>query len=274
MPVSSLIFIVGPRRSGTTLLNSILCSDPTANPLIGEAQPLTHLLAAIAWCHENFERMARHYLPTRTAWEDYGRSICSSLVEHCWNTQRQPQHLILKNPELSFHVKRLSAYFPTAKFVVSVRDPRDQIASEHDVIARRGTMPAEAFNAASLARQYVRALTTILTAAEGSPGRFHFVQYEQLVTDPIAECRRLADFCQLDLAAFSPDTQWQRMAVTVDELAKRPSFSKLYGQPLTSQQVGRYRQVLTQHDIKAIEDITEPLMERFSYPRAIEAPAG
>ena len=38
---ASLVFILGTRRSGTTLVNSVLCADPAANRQISEAQLLT-----------------------------------------------------------------------------------------------------------------------------------------------------------------------------------------------------------------------------------------
>lgn len=37
-------FIGGCMRTGTTLLSSILCSDATTNPVIGEVQYLTHMM--------------------------------------------------------------------------------------------------------------------------------------------------------------------------------------------------------------------------------------
>jgi hypothetical protein len=45
-----LAFVVGARRSGTTLLNHILGGCAGASRTLSEAQPLTHLAAAFAWC--------------------------------------------------------------------------------------------------------------------------------------------------------------------------------------------------------------------------------
>lgn len=263
---SALSFIVGLRRSGTTLVNSILCSDPAANPQIGEAQPLLHFLEAIGWCAENHDRMTRHYLASRFELEEYGKFICQNLIERCWNTQGQPPNLILKNPELAFHIERLLSYFSSARFVVCVRDPRDQIASEHDVIARRSAAGSgERFLAMPLTQKYVSVLNKVLQSAKEAPDRFCFVRYEDLVSDPRRECERLAEFCNLDLSSFEPDREWQRMAVSLDDLAKRPSFSKLYGQPVSPTQVGRFRQVLSKSDIEVIERMSAPLMAQFRY---------
>ncbi len=275
LPPGSLVFVVGPRRSGTTLVNNILCADPTANPQIGEAQPLTQLLNAFAWSAENFERMTRHYLPTLQALEDFAAATSRGLVQSCWEAQGRPVNLVLKNPELGLHIDRLRRYFPAARFVVCVRDPRDQIASERDVIARRDTPGAakRKFPAAALARKYTHALEPVLKAAESSPESFCFVRYEDLVSDPKRESARLGAFCGLNLDAFDPGADWQRMAVSLGTLAQRPTYSPLYGRPVSAVRVGRFRDRLSAPDIQKIEQITSDVMRRFGYPATGSAPA-
>jgi hypothetical protein len=272
IPPGALVFIAGTRRSGTTLVNNILCADPHANPHIGEAQPLTHLLQAFAWCADNHERMTRHYLPTRQALDEFANGVCRDLVGQCWNTQGRPRHLVLKNPELTLHLPALQRCFPSARFVVCVRDPRDQIASERDVISRRS--PTGVFSANALAQAYVRSLECALRAAEAAPQAFCFVRYESLVTKPAQEVARLGSFCGLDLSAFDPDSAWQRMAVTQEELARRPSFSPLYAAPVSSSRVGRFREVLSDDDIARIEQATGPLMQQFGYGHTVNPVPG
>jgi hypothetical protein len=273
VPPDSLIFIVGPRRSGTTLVNNILCSDPNANQQIGEAQPLTQLLNAFAWSADNFERMTRHYLPTRERLESFAAGTCHDLLESCWQVQGQPRHLVLKNPELSNHIDRLQRYFPAARFVVCVRDPRDQIASEQDVDIRRHAASTEdrTISVAALAHKYTRNLESVLRAAEQTPESFCFMRYEDVVSDPNRESARLGAFCGLNLDAFDPGADWQRMAVARAELAQRPSYSPLYGRPVSPERVGRFRDRLSATDIVKIEEITSDLMRRFGYSATASA---
>jgi hypothetical protein len=263
----SLVFILGTRRSGTTLINSVLCADPAANRQISEAQLLTRLLAGFSWGAANYDRMVRHYLPTRDAMDDFAAKTCRALLERCWQAQGQPRHLVLKNPELSMHADQLRCYFPEARFVVCVRDPRDQIASELAVAARRlpPTGGDEALQAPALANRYKQMLDAVLRAAAAAPGSFCFVRYEDLVADPRSEAARLGAFCGLDLSAFDPDADWQRMAVSRDTLAQRPSFSQLYGRPVSAGSVGRFRERLRPPEIGRIEQITADLMQYFGY---------
>jgi hypothetical protein len=272
----SLVFVVGPRRCGTTLVNNILCADPAANRHIAEAQLLQRLLNSFAWGAENFERMTRHYARSREGLEELAAVTCNRLVRSCWETQGRPRHLILKNPELSLHVGQLRRYFPDARFVVCVRDPRDQVASERDVARRRnpGAGLEARFSPAKQALVYARYLRSILLEQERSPDAFCFVRYEDLARSPKQESNRLGAFCGLDLSDYDPGIGWQRMEVTRDALAQRPTFSALYGHPVSDARIGRFRERLTPKDIAAVETETGDLMLRFRYGQAPASAVG
>ena len=54
------VFIGGCARTGTTLMQSILCSDSATNPLIPEAQWLGRLLSMYKWSLGTFSTLQQH----------------------------------------------------------------------------------------------------------------------------------------------------------------------------------------------------------------------
>ena len=110
-------------------------------------------------------------------------------------------------------------------------------------------MNGESSFSSTLAHRFNRALETILRSAELAPESFCFVRYEDLVAAPKREAARLGAFCGPKLDAFDPDADWQRMAISRGELARRPSFSPLYGWPVSAARVGRFRERLIPSEI-------------------------
>lgn len=108
-------------------------------------------------------------------------------------------------------------------------------------------------------------LDTVLRSAKAAPHSFCFVRYEDLVAEPRREAARLGAFCGLDLDSFDPVAAWQRMAVSLETMAQRPSFSPLYGRPVSTAQVRRFRDRLRPPQITSIEQATADLMRQFGY---------
>jgi hypothetical protein len=157
-------------------------------------------------------------------------------------------------------------YFPRARFVICVRDPRDQVVSELNVIERRDALNAAGGSSLiGLAQRFGRAVDATLAAFAVAPHRFHFVRYEDLVSEPTRVIPELAAFCGLDLSGFDPSGDWRRMAVSRDQLALRPSFSQLYGRPISVSRVGRYRERLSPDEVSKVEQETRTAMARFNY---------
>lgn len=263
----NLIFVAGARRSGTTLLNNLLCRAKGANGHLAEIQPLDHLLRAFAWSEKNYERITFDFFPDRDAFCAWRRQTCDTLVQSAWRKHGQPKHLVLKNPELSHHAGLLLDIWPSCRLLACVRDPRDQIASELQVAQRRGDTPSE-HDVAHWCAEYDRYVQPLLRAQQVNDAQVLLIRYEDLVTDPQGALTHAARHCGLDLSEIVADSVWPIRADLMNRFEQRPSFSPLYGQAVTAEKIGAYRTTLNTAETALIETTLSPYFERFGYARA------
>lgn len=259
-----LVFVCGTRRSGTTLVNHALAQAAGA-PTLAEAQPLTHLLQGFAFGSREFERMTRDFFPSRERWHAFRADTARAFVAQAWATAGRPATLVLKNPELSLHLEALLDPFPDARVVACARDPRDQVASEVEVNARReGAGRADVDR---LADDYVDYLAPAAGLVVARDARVLLLRYEDFVRGDAALHARVLATCGIDLARFDASAAWDVAPEYLDKLAARPSRSDAYGKPVTKERIGRWREVLTRDEVAIVEDVTQRLMDFLGYPR-------
>lgn len=270
---NGIFFVVGARRTGTTLLQSVLCSDPTVNPLVGEVQLLTRWVETFRFARRNFALFGADYFDDETALRDFHSRLVHRFLDHCRRRFAPATTLVLKNPELCLVIEDLIDLLPEARFVVSVRDPRDQLASELEVARRRiemgaaggeGGMPDVA-TLIELTRSY---LDPMARAADrlGS-GRGLFVRYEDLVLAPEEAVERLRAFTGLALADFDPASKWARVGLDWEAYRGVPALTPLYGGPIDRSRVGRFRRELSATEVGLAESSMGAQLERFGYRR-------
>jgi hypothetical protein len=265
-----LFLIAGPRRTGTTLLSSVCCSDPAANPLIAEAQILTRLVEAYRWGRLNFTLFGKSFFDDEHALRDLFAGMAVSFVEHARRRFAPASTLILKNPEFCLVIDDLRGLLPEAKVIVTLRDPRDQVASELDTGLRqidrgRRNDAARDRDIAALCRTLLAYYEPVLAAAAGAPDRFLFVRFEDLLmrtTDTVDELR---SFTGLALADFDPGDDWTRVGLDWNDYRHLPSITAAYGSKFDPSRVGRHRATLRSDEIATVEACCQSLMERWGY---------
>ncbi len=85
-------------RTGTTLLQSILCGDGATNPLIPEAQWLARLLFLYKWSMQNFSTLQQHYFRDKDDCRDFHKRICLDFLKKTAERYGNPKTLVLKAP--------------------------------------------------------------------------------------------------------------------------------------------------------------------------------
>jgi hypothetical protein len=264
--------VCGGRRSGTTLLAAVLSSDPRANPLGQEAQILTRIVETYRWGRENFDNFGQSFFGDRAEYRDFFGGVADRFAKEVSERISPGPVLVLKNPELSKVLLDAAALLPKAMCLATVRDPRDQVASELEVGKRRVAAGIhdilfERRDVVTLARHYAGYYDDILELRTRQPDRIRIVRYEDLVlrTDGVLADLRAVTGLQLP---FDPGQSWARVS-PLAALHASPSRSDLYGSPVDGRSVGRFERDLSVEEAQAVEGVCGELMESFGYKQAL-----
>jgi hypothetical protein len=271
MTTGRLFFVCGARRTGTTLLAAVLSADTSAPEFPGEAQLVPEWLASYRWARQHFAIRALPFFRDEDELRTFYCRFLGEFISHCRDRFGRDAAVILKSPELSLFCEEAIEIFPDARFLATIRDPRDQIASEWRVIEKRQGSAEDLrivrerdFDA--LALQYVRYYEPILAVVDRAPGRIHLQKYEQLVTRPREALTELEAFTGLDLQGFDPQAAWPRVADTYWAYGTSPSDTPYYGGAIEPRRVGTYAESMSEEEARRVEaacaNITSRLLKR------------
>lgn len=266
------IFIAGPDRSGTTLLYALLASHPNIS--------MVRRMNFWRWFYrrygnlknpENFERLLDRLLRYKRLQRlhlDGGRirqefiqgepsyaRLFALLMRH--NAERKGK---IRWGEKSLHTERYAdlvfANFPKAKIIHMTRDPRDRYASVRKRFG--GDNP----RIASATQRWISSMRAAQKNLKKYPDRYLIVRFEDLASNPEDTARIICDFIGED---FVPEMLTMEGEVEYRDSGGNSSFSKIQPGTISTQPIGRYRQVLTPFELKFIQRFAGPLMEQFDY---------
>ena len=248
--------VCGMRRSGSTLMLAVLCSDPRAHPPQPDSQVLTRIVEAYAWSAANFDMFGRPFLADRSSLRNVFAAACRSFLSDARRALSANGLLVLKHTALFRVLAEFRELVPEARVVVTVRDPRDQVASELEVDRR-----AHRADVGAVSRH-----------AQALHDRFHgdpdlkdavVIRYEDLVGDFFAVKERLEAELDVELK-FDPGAPWPALE-DLEPGRVFPSWGPKYGGPVDAGSVGRFRSELDPEQIAEIEAACRAIMEQFGY---------
>lgn len=274
-------FLIGSGRSGSTLVRAMLDSHPEV-AVPPETYFVTELLPnAAEWdapggfaadkfldevlVHQFFVRWG---LPAESVREAFaaqppaGYADAIRLLYGLYADAHGKRRYADKTPVYIYDVLDLAALFPEARFVHLIRDGRDVAASFLDQEDMRPNGIAEA---ALLWRERVSAGRS--AGATLGAGRYAEVRYEDLVRDPEAVLRRVAEFIGIDYhPAMLTYPERARDLVAADGGAQR------HRGVFTEPQAGfrDWRTELSAAEVEVFEVVAGDLLEELGYPRGAD----
>lgn len=268
------IFLVGCPRSGTTLLQQMLDAHPDV-----AIAPETFFIRNFWLQQEKYGDLAEdhHYhqlvedivsLPEfqemaldpevyrAAAWQS-SRSypVLLRLLLEQFAHKRGVTIVGEKTPNHLLYISILQQFFPNARFVHIVRDPRAVVASWQTVPWTTGTLAGDAAvwrRYMSTAREYPAALKPSL----------HSLHYEALIENPETTLKALCQFLQIQ---FEPAMLAFHLRPTHTVNAKREPWKINAKKQLCPTSLKRWQSTLSDSMIAEIEAVVWPEMMHFGY---------
>lgn len=281
------VFLICSERSGSNLIRVILGCHPEIY-----APPPMHLGRDLG---RSFYTLT-HKRGTDPAWqmavdevrkraarlfgEDCARDICEQISETepsdfgAWldliyrvlmTRESGKRILLLKENNIHTQVFFLLHYFPNAKFVFQVRDPRDYLAS---VRARRKGWLGNKYGSTRRALEVWRddQLGGLNILAHLGPERVFLQRYEDLISDPSNVLTNLCTFLDLD---YSPSMLEFHRDESVTRIATEGGPWENLSRPLMSDNSQTYKRKLGKFHVRIVETYLGALMDLFGYTRAL-----
>ncbi len=269
------IFVGGCMRSGTTILESLICATEATNPVIHECDFIIELAALYRRNKDAFDsRWLSEYFGTEEKLLTYMSSITNNFLDLVRTHYSPAETLVLKNPELTPLLPQVHEICASAKFVVSIRDPRDTIASMVEVAAKLSQNGKKLYvvgegRDVTAAAHYFNAVYAPVLEAYDKKEFFSsstlLVRYEDLCNTPQEVANQIAIHCGLDLGSYDPNCDWSRNLISDTTEWSTP----LWGKRVSQESIGKHQQVLSIAEIETITNICAPFLERFGYDRLL-----
>lgn len=268
------IFVGGAARTGTTLMQAILCSDKTTNPLISESAPIRLLLESLEKNIRLYKRFPGMYFNSEEELKLLYSNYLDIFFAHL-KKKYSCQNLVLKEPQLT-------KYFPLlfellndkVKFVCMVRDPKDTIASMLTWGEKMREQGQEHFfqnrNMEELTYFYKSFYAPLFRYEKENTAfkkKILYIRYEELVLNHEEIVSKLRDFLGLSLSEFTPNKVWIKSKINFNDnnLPFKSAITELYGKKISSSGIGKFKKILTEEEINIIENNLSPFLNRFNY---------
>lgn len=292
-PLPEIAFIVGIGRSGTTMLTSMLNMHPQ---VIATPENEFILFSHRSFAYKNFNdpgvvksfiaMFDYNYNQVINIWKpspDFEKSlaelpirnfsnVCKLAYLHYPLSQKDRpgvKWVIDKNPSYSMHMNLLHRLYPQAKFIVIVRDYRDNVVSRR----KYSDKPVSLLNLAAAWNFFYE---QIFRSVKAFGIQIHIVRYEDLAQAPEQTLQRLCDYLSI---AYDPRMlQFQgfskaikdhaRVTVSGEKFEKIASMHANLDKPVNTDRVDAFRNELSPADIGVLDMACSRYGKQFNYKPA------
>jgi hypothetical protein len=269
------ILVTGADRSGTTLLYALLASHPEISMVrrtnmwrwfdrrYGDLSDPSNLERCL---HDmlRYERLLvlqPEVEKIRAAFLDgpatYGRLFSIFHEQHA--ARRGRRRWADKSLHTEYAADRVFAELPGAKMIQLLRDPRDRHAS----VTRRYEGNPKGIGAVT--GRWLLSERQGRRNVERHPGRYLLIRYETLATEPEATLRSICDFLG---EPFRHEMLAMQGVPDRDDFGGNSSFESFAPGVISTRSIGRYRSVLSPHEIAFIQHSARRAMQRSGYALA------
>ncbi len=248
------IFLIGFPRSGTTLLDTILRSNPNVEVL--EEIPL------INYFIDEIEKKIGSDL---SKLEDIDEIFINEMRNFYFNKrnkyfdQNKKNICIDKMPLNIVHVGEIYRFFPNAKFILAVRNPKDSVLSCFMQNFTINHAMANFLNLNDTAYLYDKVLNLWKSYTKLLPIKFHTIKYEDLVFNFDITIKSLLQFLNI---GWSDKMREFYKTAEKRGIINTPSYNQV-NQPLYTKSIGRWKNY--QDEFQRINTSLDTWIKFFDY---------
>ena len=251
-----IVFVGGAPRSGTTLLHTLICTGRRVNDFIAECTYLTSLMSMYSDSVALFDTHGKYYFDDVDELGEFHADIVGKFIRRTWEKLGRLEILCLKSPILTYYFHNLAKMIPSAKFVVSVRNPRDAVLSRVEVERRRNNTTTEQ-DVCNACLEYNQIYTDILEHKHAFSGRLLYVDYSCLVRGN-SEYDRISAFVD----RVNPREIWRSSITDIRNHKDNEWATNLLGEQISQTSDERYRGVLNNSMLNRISELCGDIEQR------------
>jgi hypothetical protein len=256
------IFVVGPPRSGTTLIYSMIANEF----FLPECTFISTLMKVFdeTYKYSDDERFNYYSHNVKNMVEIFKKPIYDFLYTAASKTGgNSTNRFIYKDPMLTLYLEYFQLFFdPSYKIVFCVRDPRDVVLSMFNVLKNQNSemdnnaLFDKAINFLFPFYQKIYDIDNALVQVDKD--KIIFIKYENIVTGNTEAIRNLESFLGFTINSQGGN---ENVKGKIDEASA--FYSENYGKAITSNSIGKYKNSLNAEQIAKIELVFSYYMKKF-----------
>lgn len=233
------LFIGGAGRSGTSMVQDLVCKHPKINggPEFNFSKSILTLQRGM---RSSFYLNRNQSYYTEQSLDDAFREFYDSFFESY--RSEAGAYISEKTPDNIDVIEDLLRLYPDSKFVYVYRDGRDVVLSNRKVATRAaGKIDPSHFKLSRLSHRWKAVVDIRRSISESYESRVFDLRYEDLVSEPEKQMRSLQEFLELD-SPFDLNGPSSGNTIHVDDVWYT---SEQRDQALSGQHVGKWKKGLS-----------------------------
>lgn len=174
------LFVIGPPRSGTTLLHALCCTSEDTNDYVAECSFFTGLVRNFQEGRRNLKAHNTDFFGSEAAFNAYNANLFKQVLADAWESLGRPKILALKDPQMTACMVEMLELLPEVRFLVSVRNAADTLKSRLKVMQKANLAITPQF-VQTVLNEYLGFYTLAVKVAQLSPKSVTFCCYENLL---------------------------------------------------------------------------------------------
>lgn len=246
------IFVLGPPRSGTTLVKNVL----RAHSKVCGVDDETHF-----FLRKNYVEFRDPDVPDHKMEDAIRRArTIPELFDEFARARKQETGASIFLEKTTVHALRLGYvldHFPSGKAVLVVRDPRDCYRSAKNNLGVWNGLPSDDPLSAYI-ETWKRCVWAYFDHKEST--RVHLVQYEDFCRDPDSGLERIMEFLEMDVES----QQLNPSMYGRTRVSERQGLTRL-GESISARTIGKWRETLNESEVERIERLVSEEMKKLGY---------